>query len=153
MVAKDVLHFCSPSQQQNSTSMNKGVFEVIVGSSTICQGIKEKSHPLVHQAIGRQTMVLAVDPVVVHGLASAPLGCGPEAPREHWLRQFPRYERALVEVQVYREEVPAHYRSKKIRVPLPLSWLLVKTRGDDDDDYYFSCEIDNAKLKEQEKSG
>lgn len=55
--------------------------------------------------------------------------CGPEAPREHWLRQLPMYKRAFVEMQVDREG-SAHSRSKKLKSSTAFK-LTVKTGGDD----------------------
>ena len=46
------------------SSMNKGALEGAIGSSTIHQGTQEKSHPIVHQVIGKQTLILTIDPAV-----------------------------------------------------------------------------------------
>ena len=48
------------------SSMNKGALERAVGSSTRHQGTQETSHPTVHQVIGKQTLILTVDPAVTH---------------------------------------------------------------------------------------
>lgn len=45
------------------------------GSSTKCQRTWEEFHPPVHQAVGRQMLVLSVGPAVAYDLAPAPLGC------------------------------------------------------------------------------
>ena len=43
----------------------------------------------------------------------SPLGYSPAVPRKYYLRQSPTDEKAFVEVQVSRREVPAHQWSKK----------------------------------------
>lgn len=51
-----------------------------VGSSTICHGPLEESHPPMHQVIGIHT--LAVDPAVAHKLAPDLLNHSPGVPGE-----------------------------------------------------------------------
>ena len=65
-----------------------------------------------HQVIGRQTLVLTLDPAMAREPAPVPLGCGPGVPGKHCVRQSRMDKRALVEVQVSSREVPAHDWSK-----------------------------------------
>lgn len=66
-------------------------------------------------------MVPAVDSAVTQKLSSATLNYGPGFPGERCLRQSATDEKALVEVQVSRGEVPGHMRAKKIQI-----WVLGK---------------------------
>lgn len=68
--------------------MDRSAFVGAVGFSTIHQRI-QVSCPHVHWVIGIQTSVLAVDLIVAHKPAPAPLGCGLEAPGKHHLRSSP----------------------------------------------------------------
>lgn len=57
---------------------------------------QEESCPLVCHRINTQISVLAVDSVVAHELASAPLSYSLRAPGKYDLRQLPTDERAFV---------------------------------------------------------
>ena len=66
-------------------------------------------HSWIHWVIGVKTSVLAVDPAVAQGPASAPLSCSPGAPEERCLRLSHRDWRSLRESPRTREEAPAHH--------------------------------------------
>lgn len=73
---------------------------IVVGSSTICQGTLEESHPPVRWVIGRETSVQAIEPAGDYVSVSAPLGCSWRTPSEQSLGQTLTDERTFVEVQV-----------------------------------------------------
>lgn len=82
-------------------SMDRSAFVGAVGFSTIHQRI-QVSCPHVHWVIGIQTSVLAVDLIVAHKPAPAPLGCGLEAPGKHHLRSSPWWK-SLCESPVFQQ--------------------------------------------------
>ena len=114
MVEEDTSCFSTPALTMLwHPSIDKSAFVGEVGSSTICQGTQRESHPAMHLVIGRQTSVPALDPAVAREPAQAPFSCCMETP-ENTVLDHDTQERAFVEVQVSRREVPALCWSTKI---------------------------------------
>ena len=102
-------------------STDKSFFVGVVGSTLYTKGPRRVSPTC---AVGnRQTdLALAGDPAMAHESAPASLSCVPGAPGKHCLRQSPTEEKAFVEVQVSRKEVPAHQWNNNKKTQIWTHW-------------------------------
>lgn len=92
--------------------MNRSAFEGAVGSSTIHQGAWEESCPPLHQEIGRQTSVTAVDPAEAAELALASLSLSPGAPENSDLDDHSWMREPLMKFRFPEEKFQLHWSKK-----------------------------------------
>ena len=83
-----------PTPQQQSFIHTQHVVDT-VGSNTTYQGIQEEFHPLMHQAVGVQTLLTAVKPAVVYSLVPACLSVVQESLENTVLNNNPHMKRLL----------------------------------------------------------
>lgn len=86
----------------------KSAFMEAVASSTTCQGTQEESWPPVHLVIGKQTLVLVMDPEVAHEMALGPLDHGSGTLENIDLGNHPRARKPLWESRSSVEETLQH---------------------------------------------